>query len=75
MSVPPDPPPGPAEGRLDELLEVLRDAPEVAEDFTDRIVGTAHWQRLVRSAVDDISDLGASLFGLLPFIFGRRPTR
>lgn len=72
-SEPIDPPPAPAEERLDSLLDTLRvDAPEASHALVVRVVQRARWQGAVRSALRVVTQFAAVAGGVARVLMGRR---
>lgn len=78
MAGPPegDPPGGPVERRLDELLSEVRAAPVPdAEGLTERVVRTARWQRGVREALSSLGSLSGAFAEAAVTLLGLRRGR
>ncbi len=68
-----DPPPPPAEARLDDLLDTLRvSSPEPSHALVVRVVKTARWQGAVRSALRVVSHFASAAGGVARLLMGRR---
>lgn len=75
MSVgePLDPPPPPAEARLSQVLQTLRDdAPESTHALAVRVVERARWQGALRSTLRIVSQFVGVAGGIARLLIGRR---
>lgn len=73
LGEPLDPPPPPAEARLSEVLQTLRDdAPEPTHALAVRVVERARWQAAVRSALRVVGHFAGAAGGIARLLIGRR---
>lgn len=76
MSEPLDPPPAPAEARLGDLLQTLRDdAPEPGHALAVRVVRRARWQRGLRAVFAVVSQFAGGAGGVGRLLLGKRAGR
>jgi len=68
-----DPPPPPAEARLGQVLQILRDdAPQPTHALAVRVVERARWQGALRSALRVVSQFAGAASGVARLLIGRR---
>lgn len=71
-----DPAPEPAEARLGDLLQTLRDdAPEPGHALAVRVVQRVRWQAGLRAAISVVSQFAAAAGGIGRLLLGKRTGR